>query len=269
MIPIVYEWHWDMGHFIFMGLLYAVLTVVGVTLSLALMRAHRNRHRAAHILWEESFHDLPPSRVICRYAFSGRAPDKICDHDFDCNTCDFHGLRKTTPDRETSGDKSTRALYGYDLDLDLMYDRGHTWVRQEEDGTLTIGLDDMAERVVGPIDEVILPPVGTELSIHGQGFDIVKGKTHIRVLSPVAGQVIATGSAADGWWLKVRPSADPPALDHLYSGPTAERWSEEELKLVEAHLGLDRSPFIGKKNLPAAFPNTDWPTLWHEFFLNV
>lgn len=30
MLPICWEWAWDLGHFIFMGLLYTVITVVGL-----------------------------------------------------------------------------------------------------------------------------------------------------------------------------------------------------------------------------------------------
>ena len=28
MLPFAFEWHWDIGHFIFMGLFYLALTVV-------------------------------------------------------------------------------------------------------------------------------------------------------------------------------------------------------------------------------------------------
>jgi hypothetical protein len=37
MLPIVFEWHWDMGHIIFMGLFYAALTVIGLGLIYCLM----------------------------------------------------------------------------------------------------------------------------------------------------------------------------------------------------------------------------------------
>ena len=37
MLPIVFEWHWDLSHFIFMGLLYLVLTLVGIGLVTAFL----------------------------------------------------------------------------------------------------------------------------------------------------------------------------------------------------------------------------------------
>ncbi len=29
MLPICFEWHWDVGHFVFMGLFYTALTIIG------------------------------------------------------------------------------------------------------------------------------------------------------------------------------------------------------------------------------------------------
>ncbi len=33
MLPFIFEWHWDLGHFVFMGLFYAALGVIGVGLA--------------------------------------------------------------------------------------------------------------------------------------------------------------------------------------------------------------------------------------------
>lgn len=42
MLPIVFEWHWDIGHAVFMGLFYAALGVVGGGLALAFMRTMKD-----------------------------------------------------------------------------------------------------------------------------------------------------------------------------------------------------------------------------------
>ena len=42
MLPIVFEWHWDIGHFIFMGLFYLALTVVGLGLMATLAMTFRD-----------------------------------------------------------------------------------------------------------------------------------------------------------------------------------------------------------------------------------
>lgn len=33
MLPICFEWHWDVGHFVFMGLFYTALTIIGLGLA--------------------------------------------------------------------------------------------------------------------------------------------------------------------------------------------------------------------------------------------
>jgi glycine cleavage system H protein len=270
MIPTVYEWHWDMGHFIFMGLFYAVLVAIASTLTVALLRSLKSRSKAVEIIWEEVFHDLPKSRKRCRYEISGRANDKVCDHEFDCGACSFHALRKTTPDPEEVESKISTGDLGFDVNPNLKYHRGHTWVREEDDGTFSLGLDDFAKRVVGRPDEVVLPEVGTKLAVNETGFEIRKRGTDITVLSPVEGEVTELGSHEKGWWLKVKPTGGPEKLEQLFQGDMALKWSAEELEMLKRRLGADKNPFLGNPDGPAsAYPKADWETIWHDVFLNV
>jgi len=38
MLPFNFEWQWDVGHFIFFGLFYLALTVIGTSLFIASIR---------------------------------------------------------------------------------------------------------------------------------------------------------------------------------------------------------------------------------------
>ena len=42
MLPFVFEWHWDVGHFVFMGLFYTALGVIGLGLFVALARTFKD-----------------------------------------------------------------------------------------------------------------------------------------------------------------------------------------------------------------------------------
>lgn len=42
MLPIVFEWHWDIGHFVFMGLFYAALGVVSLGIAYALLATFKD-----------------------------------------------------------------------------------------------------------------------------------------------------------------------------------------------------------------------------------
>ncbi len=38
MLPFAFEWHWDIGHIIFFGLFYGVISVVFGTLTLTILK---------------------------------------------------------------------------------------------------------------------------------------------------------------------------------------------------------------------------------------
>ncbi len=270
MLPWVYEWHWDLGHYLFMGAFYLVALVIFVTLAVAKIRALLNASNAQAIDWKESFHDLPSSRTACRFAIDGVLPDKSCVQELDCRKCEYFQKQKAdnklVDHEETKGAKRL----GLDINSDLHYHRGHTWVREEKDGLLAIGLDDFASRCLGNLDEVILPPVGTTLIVNGHGFDIRQGKREFRILSPVEGKVVELGTANTDWWLKVQAPLSSKKLDHLFKGGQAIRWSESEMTILMDHLGTGKPPFVGKKRiLSAAYPRADWDHIYHDLFLNT
>lgn len=57
MLPTAYEFHWDTGHIVFLGVFYTVLAVVISTVILASLRARRDmkKQREADIARHESF----------------------------------------------------------------------------------------------------------------------------------------------------------------------------------------------------------------------
>jgi hypothetical protein len=269
MLPFAYEWHWDLGHFIFFGLFYGVLTVNATTLAVAGYRALKNARHAAHIGWHEAFHDLPATRLRCRYELSGRVDEKQCDHEFDCGSCDFHVLRKTTPD-PVRDEVDTASAYGFAVEPERKYHRGHTWVRELDDGTYAVGLTDFALRVLGGVREIVLPTVGTALEANGHGFDVKAGGPAVPILSPVTGEVVETGSLDGDFLLKVKPTGGPELLEQLFEGRQAVTWAEAELENLKRHLGVDKSPFPGNRDgLPAAFPGADWDAIHGDVFLSA
>ena len=92
MLPHAYEFHWDPGHVVFLGIFYSVLTAMLSTLAIAAWR-HRSdlaRRRAEAIEWHGSFEDLPAARKRCR-------------HEFDGGTDGGCGLRRLFPSRGAGG----------------------------------------------------------------------------------------------------------------------------------------------------------------------
>ncbi len=47
---------------------------------------------------------------------------------------------------------------------DLQYTQSHEWVRRETDGTLTVGISDHAQELLGDLVFIELPEVGSEFT---------------------------------------------------------------------------------------------------------
>jgi glycine cleavage system H lipoate-binding protein len=120
--------------------------------------------------------------------------------------------------------------------LDRYYHRGHTWVKPEADGTLTVGLDEMGRRLIGPPDVLELPAEGSELREHAPAARIRKKGSEVQVMAPVSGRVVSVAEPGEGWWLRVRP-AEGQQLSHLLRGAEVSAWYRQELERLELALG--------------------------------
>ncbi|WP_260292283.1 glycine cleavage system protein GcvH [Sedimenticola hydrogenitrophicus] len=110
---------------------------------------------------------------------------------------------------------------------DLKYAKTHEWVRDEEDGTVVIGITDHAQELLGDLVFVELPEVGDTVDAGAECAVVESVKAASDVYSPVSGEVIAINETlvdtpetvnqdafGDGWLFQVRLSA-PADLDDL------------------------------------------------------
>lgn len=110
---------------------------------------------------------------------------------------------------------------------DLKYTKSHEWIRQEDDGSLTIGVTDHAQDMLGDMVFVELPEVGGSLEV-GEDCAVVESvKAASDVYAPVSGEVVAVNESledspdlvnkdpyGDGWLFRVQPG-DASALDAM------------------------------------------------------
>jgi len=76
-----------------------------------------------------------------------------------------------------------------DIPGDLKYTKSHEWVRVNDSGTLTIGITDHAQGLLGDLVFVELPEVGQQLAA-GDSFAVVESvKAASDVYTPVGGTV--------------------------------------------------------------------------------
>jgi glycine cleavage system H protein len=113
------------------------------------------------------------------------------------------------------------------LPSELKYTKSHEWIRDEGDGSVTIGITDHAQEQLGDLVFVELPEVGETVDAGHECAVVESVKAASDVYSPVSGEVIGVNEAlADapetinedafgkGWMFRVRLS-DPAELDSL------------------------------------------------------
>ena len=225
-----------MAHTLFLGAFYTVVTIVAVTLLRAFFRSRRDLRlgRADAIRWHSDFEELPARDRVCRHVLTGEFQHRQCPHAFDCRECETHGkLVERRPLKPADG--AEEDIFGMAFPLDRFYHRGHTWARLEPDGTMAIGIDDMGRRLLGTPDAVELPQPGARVEANAAAFRVRKNGAEVRLLSPVDGEVVETGSPDGGWYVRVRP--DPLNVTHLLRGAEVRPWLLREMERLQFALG--------------------------------
>lgn len=112
---------------------------------------------------------------------------------------------------------------------ELKYAASHEWLKDNGDGTVTVGISDHAQAQLGDIVFVELPEPGAELSQGGE-FSVVESvKAASDIYSPISGEVLAVNEAladapetinedcyGEGWLVRLKLS-DPAELESLLS----------------------------------------------------
>lgn len=124
---------------------------------------------------------------------------------------------------------------------DLKYLSSHEWARLEDDGeTVTVGITDHAQEMLGDVVFVELPEVGAELAAGDEAGVVESVKAASDIYCPVGGEVIAVNEALeenpelvntdpynDGWFFKVRIN-DKAELQTLLDAEDYEEVCESE-----------------------------------------
>jgi hypothetical protein len=179
------------------------------------------------IRWKEEFHDLPESDRSCRHELTGELKARTCPNAFDCRSCGTHGSFVPL------GEIAEREIYGLPYAPERLYHRGHTWVEPQDDGTVLVGLDEIAQRLMGEPDRVELPAAGTAVEANGTGWRMFKNGYPARVLAPVDGDVVETGGPDVGYYLRLKPRNSENAFRHLLRGQEVKAWVGRELERLQ------------------------------------
>jgi glycine cleavage system H protein len=135
---------------------------------------------------------------------------------------------------------------GIALPQGLAYHPLHTWAREVDAQTVVIGLDDFARRLIGRIDNAVLPMTNVELEA-GQGATLLRNGQRIApIANPIAGEVIEVNNTlrdnpelafkdpyGAGWLYKLRSWRLAEQLSSLLGGSVARQWMELSVKRLK------------------------------------
>ena len=109
----------------------------------------------------------------------------------------------------------------------LKYSEDHEWLRANEDGSVTVGISDYAQKQLGDVVYVELPEPGRQVGRDEETAVVESVKAASDVKAPISGTVEAvnetltdepekvnTDPLGEGWFLQLRP-AEPAEIAAL------------------------------------------------------
>jgi len=103
---------------------------------------------------------------------------------------------------------------------DLKFMKSHEWARVEDNGTVTVGISDHAQGLLGDLVYVELPNVGDKVETGAACAVVESVKAASDVYAPVSGEIVAVNSAladkpetinedayGEGWLVVIKPSS--------------------------------------------------------------
>jgi glycine cleavage system H lipoate-binding protein len=158
---------------------------------------------------------------------------------------------------------------------------GHTWARLLDDGTVAVGLDDLAHRLVAP-QTVTLPTLGSRVFQGDPAVDLVNGEKSVSALAPVDGTVVAVNPRAHhmeeaandpygaGWLFAVKPLRLTSNLRQLQTGKAARKLVDESAALLAMRADPQMAAALQDGGAPvhgiaAALAGDEWDTFAREF----
>ncbi len=102
---------------------------------------------------------------------------------------------------------------------ELKYIASHEWLRLEDDGTITVGITEHAQELLGDVVFVELPEVGATISADDEIAVVESVKAASDVYAPISGEVTAINESledepeiinsdpyGEGWLYKMTPA---------------------------------------------------------------
>lgn len=168
-----------------------------------------------------SYQDQKNRPPNCIWMDAGVIAYYLCDRNFDCDRCPFDKVvrqrygtgteqspeKRKSPELQqqkyisSSAEHAEAALESFfeplsnhDFPSDRTYGPSHTWVRGEKEGEYTIGIDEIAMRLIGSIQSVVLPQAPLHVLCNAPFAWLIHREGAIGLHAPFEGTVVETNA---------------------------------------------------------------------------
>jgi len=167
----------------------------------------------------------------------------------------------------------------------IYYHQGHAWALPEDSNVVKVGMDDFAQKLVGKIDTINMPTVGSTVTQGDKAWTLKVDSKSIDMLSPVDGEIMAINEEllnspetiskdpyGESWLMKVKVPKVSANLKNLLSGKLAKRWMDEVRENLFSRMNYNLGAVYQDGGLPVdgMAKNLDrekWDEVVKEFFL--
>lgn len=235
------------------------------------------------VSWKEKFLSLPRSRRPCVHHLKGRIDFMPCNHEYRCGVCEFdqfffdrfsvNAVLRPIQVSEVKGFKVPKGYY---------FHRGHTWLQVEEGPMVSVGIDDFALRLLGPLDRIEGPLMGKGVKQGEGGITVTRGEKCATLASPVSGVVTSVnwklrdqGSIAnrdpynDGWVMKLHAPELRAEVKNLMISDEATGFFDKQIlnlyRLLEEEGRLAADGGQLGEDIYGSLPGVDWDRLVEMF----
>jgi glycine cleavage system H protein len=176
-------------------------------------------------------------------------------------------------------------LPGIRLTGSIRYHPGHTWALRESPTLVRVGIDDLAARMIGRAESILLPKRGQWIRQGQKVISIFKDGIKTELVSPIEGEVTSVNEAVvnapllvnsdpygDGWLLTVISPDAETNFRNLLGGGLARHWMEEEesrLSVKTKRQAAVAAHDTGNETscIPISASGQNWIELTREIFL--
>lgn len=240
--------------------------------------------KGKRISWQQAMAKRPSMERLCRHTLTERIGTRVCAYDYQCKTCDFDQFFEDVLTPKTmSHPHAVHRVKGFSVPEDYYFHEGHAWARIESGGSLRVGLDDFALKVLGRADALDLPLMGNELNPGKPGWGLKRKDNLADVLAPVGGVILEVNDDirkrpelandepyGQGWLFLLHTPDIKKSVKDLMVNTASFDWINQEVEGLEAMVESVAGPLAADggfmtEDVYGNVPQIGWENLTKRF----